>query len=154
MADVICRRAGFQDAVGITDLFSHFFQAQLVGFGFMADFNGWFASTLNHLNNDPGFGAFVAEDAGKLIGACLVEIRPSWFAAWQLMGTELGWWIEPEYRSGRAGIRLQAMAEEWLVAQGASVLVFTGLANSPESVGRFYQKKGYRPLETHYVKVV
>jgi len=154
MAEATCRRATIQDAAALTGLFQNFYNCQVREFGFAVDYDGWFAGVLNRLANDPGFAAFVADIEGRIVGACLVEIRGSWFAWWQKVGSELGWWMETEYRKGRTAFRLLDAAEKWLIGQGASMLVFTALANSPEGVERFYRKRGYRPMETHYLKVV
>ncbi len=154
MADVICRRAEFQDAVGLTDLIMDCFREKILPFGLSADSSSVFASTVNRLANDPSFGAFVADCQGKLIGYCLAEIHPSRFASWQKTGCEVGWWVSPENRNGRTAIRLQELAEEWMLEQGAQLLCFMSLAGSHQGMDRFYRRRGYLPLETHYMKVV
>jgi GNAT superfamily N-acetyltransferase len=62
---------------------------------------------------------------------------------------ELCWWIEPCHRDGRlAGPRLLEAAEAWARAKGLRVVKMV----APKDVERFYEKRGYRAIETAFTK--
>jgi GNAT superfamily N-acetyltransferase len=64
----------------------------------------------------------------------------------KLMADELFWWSE-----GREGMRLLEAYEEW--AGDAIIRMTTLEAVNPDRMGKFYQRRGYRPLERVFVKV-
>lgn len=62
------------------------------------------------------------------------------------MADELFWWSE-----GREGMRLLDAYEQW---SGDAMIRMTTLeAVNPDRMGKFYQRRGYRPLERVFVKV-
>jgi len=66
------------------------------------------------------------------------------------MAAEAFWWMSPECRGGTTGVRLLRQAEDWARQQGVPYLHMV----APNSrVAKFYERLGYRPLETHYYKV-
>jgi len=65
---------------------------------------------------------------------------------------EVAWWVEPEYRSGTLGPRLLALAEEWASAHGCAFLKM--VAPIGTTVGAFYERRGYQPIETAFMKRV
>ena len=65
---------------------------------------------------------------------------------------ELGWWVEPHYRAGTIGPRLLAMAEAWARADGCVFLKM--VAPIGTTVGQFYDRHGYQPIETAWMKRV
>ncbi len=71
-----------------------------------------------------------------------------------LMGTyaeEVGWWVEPEHRNGTIGPRLMHHMECW--CRQNRVYMVKMLAPVDTDVGAFYEKCGYRAVETAWVKV-
>jgi GNAT superfamily N-acetyltransferase len=65
-------------------------------------------------------------------------------------GDELAWWVNPEVRASRLGPRLLQAAETWCQARGLPWLKM--IAPAGTSVGRYYERHGYAPLETAYLK--
>lgn len=63
---------------------------------------------------------------------------------------ELVWWVELEYRSGRAGLKLWGAYEEWARQNGVEAL--TMKAPHGSDVGRFYERLGFEAVETVYFK--
>lgn len=64
---------------------------------------------------------------------------------------ELAWWVEPDARgAGRVGARLLDAAEAWARAHGLKWLKM--VAPHQSRVGRFYERRGYVPVETAYSK--
>lgn len=61
------------------------------------------------------------------------------------MADELFWWSE-----GREGLRLLDAYEEWAAG---SIIRMTALeAVNPDRMGKFYERRGYRPLERAFVR--
>lgn len=72
---------------------------------------------------------------------------------------ELGWWVEPAYRSGTLGPQLLRQAEAWAIAHGCQFLKMVAPVTtravrlrSEDPVGHFYELQGYAPIETAYIK--
>lgn len=64
-----------------------------------------------------------------------------------LVATEIVWWVEPEARGPRAAIHLLNRGERWAREQGATK--FQMIAPT-DHVGHFYERMGFKKLETHY----
>jgi len=63
---------------------------------------------------------------------------------------EMVWWVDPEARSLRAGPALLTAAEDW--ARGKNCSMLKMVAPIPSTVGNFYERLGYQPIETAYAK--
>mgnify|MGYP000894854066 CR=1 len=93
-------------------------------------------------------GALLLIDDGAMLAALCF---PIYFNASALVAQELFWWVDPDKRG--AGIRLLQRAEQWAKEKGAVTLQMIALDElSGESVGRLYERRGYRPLERSYVR--
>ena len=61
--------------------------------------------------------------------------------------------VAPEHRKGRAALLLMDDFEAWAKGRGVTAITFTahhGLEG--ERVGRLYERRGYKPVETIYIK--
>jgi GNAT superfamily N-acetyltransferase len=68
--------------------------------------------------------------------------------------TELFWYVWPGAERG-AGTALLEAFEGWARSRGATRVTMAYMVhNMPEGLGRFYEKRGYEPFETHYVKAL
>jgi len=65
---------------------------------------------------------------------------------------EIAWWVEPEHRGGLIGPHMLRRAEEWATRNGANVVKMVAPAGS--TVGAFYERRGYRAVETAYIKTI
>ena len=70
----------------------------------------------------------------------------------QLIAEEVAWWVEPHSRKGTIGPRLLQAAEDWASVKGVTVLKMVAPAGS--DVGTYYERRGYKALETAFVKVI
>ena len=61
--------------------------------------------------------------------------------------SEMFWYVEPEHRG--QGVRLLKIAEDWARANGIADSI---MISPSEKVSNFYEKLGYRLLETQYIK--
>lgn len=68
----------------------------------------------------------------------------------QSYGDELVWWVDPEHRNGTIGPRLLGAAEKWATTAGLSMLKMVAPAKS--DVGTFYERQGYRLIESAWAK--
>jgi len=64
---------------------------------------------------------------------------------------ETVWYIAPEAR-GRAAIRMLDAYEVWAREQGCATIGMASLATN--DVSRIYERRGYAPAETHFVKAL
>ncbi len=92
---------------------------------------------------------FVAADEAVVVGLFAVIELPHVIAGIPY-AEELIWFVEPTARGGLAGVRLLEAAEAWARTRGLTTIKM--VAPYPSRVGRFYLKRGYRVLETTYVK--
>jgi GNAT superfamily N-acetyltransferase len=66
------------------------------------------------------------------------------------MVDETVWWVEPAYRSTRLGPKLLVAVEKWARQNG--LLMCRMIAPHNSTVGAFYERFGYSPVETIYLK--
>lgn len=71
----------------------------------------------------------------------------------RLMANEGFWFVDPAVRGGTAGVRLFKAFEDWARAAGAKgIYAGRNLAESPDGLERFYERRGYRPRLMTYEK--
>lgn len=119
---------------------------------------------------ESGYRAFIAIDFGRLEalvdfvlehGAAFVCVNPLGLVVGMLgvtliehpmsgecVASEMAWWIEPEYRGGTTALRMLTHAETWARELGATR--FQMVAPAGSTLGLFYQRRGYRELESTY----
>lgn len=70
-------------------------------------------------------------------------------------GTELAWWVEPEYRGSSAGVDLLTAIENKAKDTGIKYWNMAYMESSmPDKVKCIYQKMGYSLQESLYTKVL
>lgn len=70
-----------------------------------------------------------------------------------LVATEMFWYVAPEARG--TGLRLLRDFETWAQRRGAARIIMAHLHElMPEALTKLYLRRGYRPVETHYLKEV
>lgn len=63
---------------------------------------------------------------------------------------ELLWWVDPAYR-GKTSLKMLGAYEAWACDQGCAYVGMASLAAEPRAA-RIYERRGYRPVETHFLK--
>jgi len=72
-----------------------------------------------------------------------------------LVATELAWWISPDHRGGKSGIKLLRHIETQAKSQGIKYWSMVTMESSaPEMVAKMYERMGYSKSETIYTKVL
>jgi GNAT superfamily N-acetyltransferase len=67
----------------------------------------------------------------------------------RIFAEEVAWWVDHDVRSQGGGALLIAAFEDWASGKGCAVVK---LVSPNSAVGLFYTKKGYREVETAFVK--
>lgn len=66
---------------------------------------------------------------------------------------EVIWYVNTTYRT--SGISLLRYVEKHLKSIGVSIMIMVALENSKtDKLHRFYERLGYRPMETHFVRTL
>lgn len=97
----------------------------------------------------------VAVSKDRLIGVAGGLLSPFLLNDAYLAGSELLWWVDPEFRGGSAAIKLLKGIENEARIRGAHRWSMAALASSmPDKVGRIYERSGYTLSEYAYSKVL
>jgi hypothetical protein len=72
----------------------------------------------------------------------------------ELTSQEMFWFVDPEYRKGE-GLKLLSAYEAIAAKIGVKRMSIAHLlSDNNQTLNKLYVKKGYRPMETHYVKEI
>ena len=97
----------------------------------------------------------IAEHNDVVIGMVAGVKAPMIMNNDHLVGAELAWWVEPDYRKTSAGLKLLKFAEKLAKEAGVKMWSMMLLESSePEKVAKIYAKMGYKPVERTYLKVL
>lgn len=96
------------------------------------------------LEVDGRIEGFTAGVKGPLLGNASV-----------LSGTEIAWWVNPEARKGRNGLRLKTHIEAMAKAQGVKYWNMIAMEScSPEVAAKIYLSSGYQKSETSFTRIL
>ena len=71
----------------------------------------------------------------------------------ELVATEFFWFVDPNHRG--EGIQLLDEFEAWAKDEGCKKIIMVYLLDStPDKVRRVYERRGYKPVEVHYIKEI
>ena len=96
----------------------------------------------------------VAEKENRLIGFITGLAFPAILNNKVLCGSELAWWVEPEFRKTSAGIKLLKHIEK--SAKDFGVLTWSMMCLeelNPDGLESMYKRMGYKPAERTFVRV-
>lgn len=92
----------------------------------------------------------VVEHEGRLVGALVGYISEFFFGP-DLIASDSGWFVLPEYRGSRSAVKLLKNFEKWAKANGAKeVAMGVSTDVSPEKTGALLQKLGYKHVGGNY----
>lgn len=98
---------------------------------------------------------FVADTGRDVVGFIIAVSSPFIMNKKYLAAAELAWWLDPDHRSGTAGIRLLKALEGGARNIGVKLLSMMSLESSePEKIHRLYSARGFSKAETTYLKVL
>ena len=108
------------------------------------------SKTIQHLIASHG-GLLLVSDNNGVDGMIGALVYPMYFNAAHLTGQELFWWSE----GGIGGIKLIAEMEKQAKELGAKTFSMIYLENiTPKKLRDFYEKRGYKQSETHYMRIL
>ena len=96
------------------------------------------------------FGMFIDQQlvgvlVGILIQQCMTDV---------VLGQEIMWYVRPEHRQTLDSMRLLGLFEAWAKKRGAHGMIMArfGSTGDDDKLGKFYRRRGFREIETHYLK--
>ena len=121
--------------------------------GFDSEFSeNRFATTLMTALEAGMLGAFGMFHEEQLVGVLLGIIGPQFLVEANL-AQELMWWVDPEYRKTLDSVRLVLLFEQWAENNGAQAIVMARFTEADDNrLDNFYRRRGFREIETHYLK--
>ena len=113
--------------------------------GFTFPFSAPHADALFRAHIERGLVLVCGDPAQGVLMASTFE-HPFGAGKW---AKETVWYIAPEAR-GRAALQMLDAYEAWAAEQGCTTIGMASLATN--DVSRIYERRGYAPAETHFVK--
>lgn len=106
-----------------------------------------------YLIRDPKGCVLIASVDGKLAGTVGMLASPLWSAPSHKTGVEIFYYVFPEYRRSGIAEELFRSMEIWVKDNGLSSFNMVALErmNGPV-VGKLYERRGYKKIETSYSK--
>jgi GNAT superfamily N-acetyltransferase len=95
---------------------------------------------------------FVHEVAGVAQGALMgIAIEHPYGPVW--LSKDTMWWIDPAHRGGSTAPRMLDAYETWSRGEGCKYAGVAGMGEDP-NIDRLMRRRGYKPAELHYLKVL
>lgn len=105
----------------------------------------------NAANDHPDNYCMVADKDGVVVGILAASLHAPLFSE-ESVAVELGWWVEPEYRNGKAGLGLIRDFEKWAASKNVRVVQLSTLGTTDPTVEDFFKRIGYYKVETTWHK--
>ena len=97
----------------------------------------------------------VAEDKGDIVGVLLLAISPVFWNYSQKQGTELCFYVHPDYRTGGLGKKLIEKMEMLAQLHGLVMVTMANISGNKDKVfDRYYSRLGYKKMEIGYTKEI
>lgn len=94
----------------------------------------------------------VGEVDGVIVGMLGIMVVPFTLNRNYKVGTEIMWWVEPEYRHSRVALEMLDITEQVAKVDGCHLLSMSALDTSPPGVVKVYEKRGYKLQESSFTK--
>lgn len=142
------REATFDDGPRIEEMAARFLAS--TAYGQLFDVTPEFLEDVVGRAFDQGVILVAEVDGARLVGLIALTIaRPR---TQRPFAEEIAWWVEPEYRNGIIGPKLLLAAEQW--ARNKLCASIKMVAPVGGTTGVYYERLGYRPIETAYFKAL
>ena len=109
-------------------------------------------AALYKMLQSPDVVYFLAIDDGKIAGS-IGGVAHKYFFSSRLRVSDLGFYVEPEYRGSRAAIKLVRALESWAKERGIEDIYLgqtTGI--EVEKTQQFYERLGYKIVGVNAIK--
>jgi len=99
--------------------------------------------------------AIVAETNGDIVGLLLLMIAPAFWNYSQKYGTELVFYVHPDYRKGGLGKQLIEKMEMLAQLHDLKMVTMANVSSNKNKVfDRYYSRLGYTKMEISHVKEI
>lgn len=110
-------------------------------------------SASNHIFKVMDNGFFVvAYDEEVPVGLIGCMVSPFFANNNKNVCNELMWYVHPDHRGGRLALELILTAEQLARNEECVLMSMSALSTTPAGVGKFYERLGYSPTESAYLK--
>lgn len=103
---------------------------------------------------DQGIGQMWKQVLGGRIAGAIGGILAPDLNDGKLIATETFWYVFRDFRGGLSGGKLYYTFENWAKQGGAKRITMGKLEGIADHVGGFYERLGYTPRETTYMKEI
>jgi GNAT superfamily N-acetyltransferase len=111
-----------------------------------------FVTNLNNVIESPEYFFYVSEHESEVVGYLSGAKNYTMFSS-QPMAIEIGWFMSPEYRGSKDGIKLLSKFEEWAKENECEVISMGDLAKV-QDLGSLYNRRGFELYERTYIKEI
>lgn len=155
-ADLIIRKVTIDDVCDVLDLIEQFKEEALNKTMVSFNLNTLAKRTLEAIQKDNP-SIILAHNNGKAVGMIAYITVNSYFDQNQIMALELMWYVDKDYRNSNIGKKLLEAAEKDLASKKVNTLTmiaghYSVNTGKDKVLDIFYQRQGYKKLETHYIK--
>ena len=107
------------------------------------------------LMESPAATIIVLSKDEMIVGGIAGLVFP-WFMDFsQLIVTEQWWWVDPDHRKGRVAFDLLDSLSSWGKGLGATQINMISIGSDrEETIKKYYGRKGFTYLETHFIKEI
>ena len=142
----------FSDMEGLLELGRQFHEYAELGKWGMGYERVLFADVLVGFMTNENCCLIVADVEGKVVGTIAGMTIPWFMDIRQINAQEMWWYVDPEFR-GTVGPELLNWFELWAKKRGAKVICLAGFYEKRlAALERLYGRRGYKPMEVHFVK--
>jgi len=146
----LIRKAQISDIDDLVKLSDEFFKEGLNDYGMEMGEDCVRASLNQYIDN---LILFVAYKDGELVGFIGGTINYSTFNKNQIIAQETAWFVSKKHRNGTIGLKLISAFENECKDSGANFVIMVHMNNLNSSkLYKLYGRRGYKVLETHYIK--
>jgi hypothetical protein len=140
------RRADVEDVPYAIPLVQEFVDESIQAYGFQLDENVVLRNFVSFVEH-----AVVAYDNSRMVGVLAGKVHEFDLSGQEVFQEHI-WYVSREYRTF-VGPRLLDFMEDLLAEKGVKFMVMVHLGNGrADVIAKYYERLGYRPLETHYIK--
>ncbi len=152
--DIKIRFLKTEDSEQVLKLIQEFCNEGLGDFGLSFD-RKTLETTIQIFSTTPQCIAIVGLIDEQIKGIIAGTIQPSLFDMKEQICEEKIWYVTKNARGTKLGFQMLKLFEDYVQIKGAKRLIMVNIGNINNGVmKRFYERKGYRELETHFIKQI
>lgn len=96
---------------------------------------------------------FVAEVGSEIVGIAAMGLSLNPFSEVCVVAHELFWYVRPEFRGTTVALKLMNALESYAKDNDADCIIFVSIeCEDSDKAQHIYERKGYKKLETNYIR--